>query len=161
MKNLVVLILLLIPFVAFPQLREKRAVNLLGGIAVNDGAAGYHLEAAGGFQGKSFGFGIYSALLSNPSIEFTNWTIIGLQTKFLFGEGLRPYGLFDFGLFNFQTIRDDLNLRTASLDLGVGVDKPMRSGNALLFDVRWRWLVDYAGEWDARRVLTVGIGIRF
>lgn len=162
MKKLFVFIFLVPPFLAYPQLREKRSINLLGGLAVNDGASGYQLEVAGGFQGKAFGLGVYSGFLSNPSIEFTNWTIIGLQTKVLVGDGgIRPYGLFDFGLFNFQTISEDVNMRNASLDLGLGIDKGLQNGNGLLLDLRWKWLVDYAGEWDPRRVFTFGVGIRF
>lgn len=162
MKKTILFIFLSIPFLAFPQLREKRALNLLGGLAVSDGASGYHVELAKGFQKKAFALGVYTGFVGVPSIEFSNWTILGLQTKVLFREeGIRPYGLFDFGLFNFQTITDDVNMRTASLDLGLGIDKGLRNGNGFLFDVRWKWLVDYAGEWDARRVLTIGAGIRF
>lgn len=162
MKRFLVILLMLFPLITFSQLREKRAINLLGGLAVSNGASGYHLEASGGYQGKGFAFGVYTGLVSTPPIEFTNWTILGLQSKLLFGDGeIKPYGLFDFGLFNFQLISDDLNLRTASLDLGLGIDKALRSRNGFLLDVRWRWLVDYAGEWAPRRVLTVGVGMRF
>lgn len=135
---------------------------MLGGVAINDGSAGYHLHVSGGRQGKSFGMGIYSAFVGNPSIEFSNWTIIGLQTKVLGGSrAIKPYGLFDFGLFNFQTINGDVNMRTASLDLGAGIDKEMNNGNGLIFDARYKWLVDYGGERDAVGIFTLSAGIRF
>lgn len=157
---LVILFLFLIPALAFSQ--RNRAVELIGGIAVNDGTAGFNLHADVGPQWKHFGFASYTSFLSNPSIEFSNWTILGLQLKVIGGEGdLRPYGLFDFGLFNFQTIKEKVNMRTASLDLGGGVDKGLKNGNGLLIDARFKWLVDYAGKNDAFRIFTLGVGLRF
>lgn len=160
MKKSLLLILFLVPAMAFSQ--RNRAVELIGGVAINDGSAGFNFHADVGPQWKHFGSATYTSFLSNPSIDFSNWTILGLQLKVLGGEGdLKPYGLFDFGLFNFQTINNDVNMRTASLDLGGGVDKGLKNGNGLLIDARFKWLVDYAGKRDAIRVFTVGAGLRF
>jgi hypothetical protein len=162
MKIVLSVLILFFSVSAFGQLREKRAVSLLAGLAVSDGSSGYHVEAAGGFQGDHFGLGVYTDFVGIPSREFSNWTILGMQMKFLAGNGsIKPYGLFDFGLFNFQTNNDDVNMRTASLDLGAGIDRSLRSGNGVLLDARWKWLVDYAGKRDAVKVFTLSLGYRF
>jgi len=160
MKRLLLFILFLIPAIAFSQ--RTRAIELLGGLAINDGNSGYHLSAAAGPQWKHFGFACYTSFLNTPSNKFSNWTILGLQLKGIGGEGdVRPYGVFDFGLFNFQTINEKVNMRTASLDLGGGVDKALKSGNGLLIDARWKWLVDYGGSRDTIGIFTVNVGLRF
>jgi hypothetical protein len=162
MKKLLLLACLLLPFFSFSQLRNNRTLELLGGLAINDGSSGYHLQVTGGWQGKTFGLGVYTSFLNTPSNKFSNWTILGLQTKVRVGDGsIKPYGVFDFGLFNFQTINDDVNMRTASLDLGGGIDKELNSGNGFLLDARWKWLVDYAGKRDAIGVFTLSVGMRF
>ncbi len=157
-----ILFLSCLPLISYSQLRENKATELLVGLAINDGSGGYHLSAAHGWQGKSFGLGVYTSFLNTPSNKFSNWTILGLQTKVRVGDGsIKPYGVFDFGLFNLQTINDDVNMRTASLDLGGGIDKELKSGNGLLIDARWKWLVDYAGKREAIRVFTFNVGLRF
>lgn len=160
MKRLVLVVICLLPALAFAQ--KNRATEIIGGVAVIDGDAGFNISASSGSQWKHFGLSAYTSFLSAPSRQFSNWTIVGLQMKLLGGSGdLKPYGVFDFGLFNFQTMKDKVNMRTASLDLGGGVDKTMKNGNSLLIDARFKWLVDYAGERNTIRVFTVGVGIRF
>ena len=160
MKRSFLLILFVLPAFAFAQ--RNRAIELLGGVAINDGSAGYHLSAAVGPQWKHFGFATYTSFLNTPSVKFSNWTIIGLQMKVLGGEGdIRPYGVFDFGLFNLQTVNDKVNMRTASFDLGGGIDKALKNGNGLLVDARYKWLVDYGGKNDTIGIFTVNVGLRF
>jgi hypothetical protein len=162
MKKLLLITFLLVPLLSFCQLKKNRAFEVLGGVAINEGSAGYHVSATNAWQGKSFGLGVYTSFLNTPSTKFSNWTIIGLQMKVRAGNGsIKPYGVFDFGLFNFQTINDKVNMRTASLDLGGGIDKELDNGNGLLLDVRWKWLVDYGGKREAIRVLTLNVGMRF
>lgn len=153
-------IFFLVPAISFAQ--RTRTIELLGGLAINNGNAGYHLSAAAGRQWNHFGLATYTSFLNTPSVKFSNWTIVGLQMKVLGGEGdIRPYGVFDFGLFNFQTINEKVNMRTASFDLGGGIDKELRNGNGLLIDARMKWLVDYAGKRDAIKVFTLNVGLRF
>ena len=160
MKRLLLFVLFVLPTLAFSQ--RTRAIELLGGVAINDGEGGYHLSVAAGPQWKHFGFATYTSFMNTPGNKFSNWTIIGLQLKPIFSEGeIRPYGVFDFGLFNLQTINDKVNMRTASLDLGGGIDKGLKNGNGLLIDARWKWLVDYGGESDAIGVFTLNVGLRF
>lgn len=160
MKRHLWVVLFFLPVIAFSQ--RNRAIELLGGLAVNDGNSGYNLQAAVGPQWNHFGFACYTSFINTPSSKFSNWTILGLQLKALGAEGdLRPYVVFDFGLFNFQTINDNVNMRTASLDLGVGIDKAIRNGNGFLVDLRYRWLVDYAQKRDAIGIFTLNVGLRF
>ena len=160
MKTALFVTLVFLPALTFAQ--RNRAFELIGGLAIVDGTAGYNISAAMGPQWKHFGFATYTSFLNTPSTKFSNWTIIGLQMKVLGGEGpIRPYGLFDFGLFNFQTVNEKVNMRTASLDLGGGIDKGLKNGNGLLIDARFKWLVDYAGKRNAVRVFTLGAGLRF
>jgi hypothetical protein len=160
MKKLLFIVLLFAPLISFSQ--KIRSTELLAGIAINDGSPGYNLSLSTGPQWKSFGMGIYTSFMNTPAIEFSNWTIIGLQMKVRAPEGIiKPYGLFDFGLFNLQTNNDKVNMRTASLDLGAGIDKEMKSGNGLLFDARYKWLVDYGGERETIGVFTLCVGLRF
>lgn len=160
MKHALIFILFLLPCVAFSQ--RNRAVELMGGLAINNGNSGYHLHAAAGPQWNHFAFGIYSSFLNTPSNKFSNWTILGMQFKGLVGEGsLKPYGVFNFGLFNFQTINEKVNMRTASLDLGAGINNTLRNGNAFLLDLRWKWLVDYAAKRETIGVMTLSAGMRF
>lgn len=160
MKKLAVIFFLLLPLISFSQ--RSRSIELLGGLAINDGSSGYNLQLGMGPQWKSFGMGIYTSFLNTPSNKFSNWTIMGLQMKVRAANGdIKPYGLFDFGLFNLQTINDKVNMRTASLDLGGGIDKELKNGNGLLFDARYRWLVDYGGERETIGVFTLCVGLRF
>lgn len=159
MRRLVVLIFFIIPALSFAQ--RKHVMELIGGLAINSGDAGYNVSLAHGLQWRHFGMAAYTSFVNTPK-KFSNWTIIGLQTKVLGGEGdIKPYGVFDFGLFNLQTIGEKVNMRTASLDLGAGVDKVFKNGNGFLIDARMKWLVDYAGKKDAIKVFTLGIGLRF
>lgn len=160
MKRSLFLLLIVLPTLVFSQ--RKRAIELLGGAAFNDGSGGYHVSVAAGPQWKHFGMATYTAFMNTPSNKFSNWTIIGLQFKPIFSEGpIRPYGIFDFGLFNFQTINDKVNMRTASFDLGGGIDKELKNGNGLLIDARWKWLVDYGGERATIGIFTLNAGLRF
>lgn len=160
MKRSSLLVLFIVPTCVFAQ--RHRAVEILGGLAINDGNAGYHLHVDAGPQWKHFGLASYTSFVSNPSVKFSNWTIAGLQMKVLGnGGGIRPYGLFDFGIFNFQTINEKVNMRTASLDLGGGVDKALKNGNGLLIDARFKWLVDYGGTRQSIRIFTLSAGLRF
>lgn len=160
LKKIVTLVFVLLPLICFSQ--KVRSTELLGGLAINDGSSGYNLQVGLGRQWKSFGMSMYSSFLSIPSRKFSNWTIMGLQMKVRAAGGdIKPYGLFDFGLFNFQTINEKVNMRTASLDLGGGIDKELKNGNGLLFDARYRWLVDYGGERATIGVFTLCVGLRF
>lgn len=160
MKRLLVIVLVLAPLISFSQ--RTRSTELLGGLAINDGSSGYNVSFGTGAQWKSFGMSMYSAFMNTPSNKFSNWTIIGLQMKVRAANGdIKPYGLFDFGLFNLQTINDKVNMRTTSLDLGGGIDKELKSGNGLLFDARYKWLVDYGGERPTIGVFTLCVGLRF
>lgn len=161
MKRAFLVVLLLFPLILFAQ--RNRSLELIGGLAVQNGTSGYHVGVAGGRQGEHFGMAISSHFLNTPGNKFSNWSIMGLQMKGLFGDRpFKPYGLFDFALFNLQTINDDVNMRTIAFNLGGGIDKPFARGDsAFLADIRWKWLVDYKGERTAIRVFMVSFGIRF
>jgi len=162
MRRLPIILLLVVPTLAFSQRQRNRAVEILAGLAINDGSAGYHFSVAAGPQWKHFGMATYTSFLNTPGNKFSNWTIIGLQLKPIFGgDNIRPYGVFDFGLFNLQTISGKVNVRTTSLDLGAGIDKPLKNRKGLLIDARWKWFVDYNGERDAIGVFTLSAGLRF
>ncbi|HZY79727.1 MAG TPA: hypothetical protein VFE50_09400 [Cyclobacteriaceae bacterium] len=162
MKKVLFIALMMLPLITSAQLRQRRAVEVLGGAAVNNGAGGYNLALSLGPQWEHFAVGSYMSFISTPSNKFWNFTIAGLQMKVLAGnDQIRPYGVFGFGLFNFQGINDKINMRTASFDLGAGIDKPMKNGNGFLVDGRWKWLVDYAGKRETIGVLTLSVGLRF
>lgn len=162
MKKLLVILLIVLPLITSAQLRQRRAVELLGGAAVNEGAGGYNLALSLGPKWEHFSAGMNMQFFSIPSREFWNFTIAGLQMKVLAGnDKINPYGVFGFGLFNFQSINDKINMRTASFDLGAGIDKPLRNNNGFLIDVRWKWLVDYKGERETAGVLALSVGLRF
>ncbi|MBX2961237.1 MAG: hypothetical protein KF687_01920 [Cyclobacteriaceae bacterium] len=141
--------------------KSKRHTMFLGGIAATDGRAGINLEVGGGYQPGGFGVGAYTSFISIPSTDFSSWTIVGLQLRGGPQSGeIKPYFLFNYGMINLNFVSEKVNLRTATLDLGGGIEKPLNK-NALLFDIKWKRFVDYKGERDGFTIWTFSVGLKF
>jgi hypothetical protein len=134
---------------------------ILGGLALTDDHAGINLEFGGGYQPGSIGFGAYTQLISVSSVDFTSWTIVGMQLRGGPQAGeVKPYFIFDYGLINLVAIGNIANMRTATFDLGGGIEKSLRK-NAWLIDLKWKRFVDYKGERDGYTVWTISTGLKF
>jgi hypothetical protein len=141
---------------------ENRFITLLGGYASAEGDAGFHIEAARVFQPRGFGIGAFTSFIRIPKVNYTNWTITGLQLRAGAARGdVKPYGVFDFGMFNLTYTDGDVTLRTATLDLGGGIEKSIGGKSSILFDFRWKRFLDYKGERDAFTIWTFNAGLKF
>lgn len=142
--------------------KENRFTTLLGGYAAVEGESGFHLEAARIIQPHGFGFGAYMSYIRIPKVNYSNWTIAGLQLRAGAKEGeIKPYGVFDFGLFNLTYSNEDLTFRTGTVDLGGGIEKPIGEKSSFLLDFRWKRFFDYKGEHDGFSMWTFNVGIKF
>lgn len=142
--------------------------TFLGGVAILNGDVGFHLEAAGGIHPRrsNIGFGPYMSIIRIPQVNFTNWTIGGLQLRLASRDDhSRPYGLFDFGVINFQygdEIKNKVTFRNASLGLGGGYEFGVgRDVNAVPLDFRWKRFFDYVGKRKEFTIWTISTGIKF
>lgn len=142
--------------------KENRFTTLLAGYAAAEGESGIHLEAARIIQPQSVGFGAYMSYIRMPKVNYSNWTIAGLQLRAGAKEGeIKPYGVFDFGLFNLTYSNEDLTFRTGTVDLGGGIEKSIGEKSSFLLDFRWKRFFDYKGERDGFSMWTFNAGIKF
>ena len=142
--------------------RGSRFTSLLAGLALADDHPGVHIEFMRGFKPGSFGFGIFTSFIRVPAIDYTDWTILGLQLRAGPESGnAKPYFIFDYGMFNMVVIDDDLNMRTANLDLGAGVEIPAGGKSYFLVEAKWKRFMDYKAERDPYTVWTINVGLRF
>lgn len=142
--------------------KENRYLTLLGGYVSAEGESGIHLEFARIYQPRSFGFGTYTSYIRIPKVNYSNWTITGLQLRAGAANGqIKPYGVFDFGLFNLTYTNEDVTFRSGTLDLGGGIEKPIGEKSSFLLDFRWKRFFDYKAERDAFTMWTINAGIKF
>lgn len=142
--------------------KSKRFTTVLAGVAISDDQPGYHFEFARGYQPSVLGVGAFSGFMRIPDMDFSDWTIVGLQLRASPQlSDVRPYFVFDYGIINMVVIDDKVNMRTASLDLGGGIEKQMGGSTAFLLDFRWKRFLDYQGERDAFTVWTINAGLKF
>jgi hypothetical protein len=141
--------------------KENRFLSILGGYASAEGESGINFELARGFQPKGFGFGAYTSFVRIPKVNYSNWTITGLQLRASAVNGeIKPYGIFDFGMFNLSYSNEKVTFRTGTVGLGGGLEKSM-GDKSFLLDFRWKSFFDYKGERDAFTMWTVNAGIKF
>lgn len=142
--------------------KENRYLTLLGGYVSVEGESGIHLEFARIYQPRSFGFGAYTSYIRIPKVNYSNWTITGLQLRAGAANGqIKPYGVFDFGLFNLTYTNADVTFRTGTVDIGGGIEKPIGEKSSFLFDIRWKRFFDYKAEREAFTMWTINAGIKF
>lgn len=142
--------------------KENRYTTLLGGYATVESESGIHLEVARIIQPHGFGFGAYTSYIRIPKVNYSNWTIAGLQFRAGAKEGeIKPYGVFDLGLFNLTYNNEDLTFRTGTVDLGGGIEKPIGEKSSFLLDFRWKRFFDYKAERDGFSMWTINAGIKF
>lgn len=141
---------------------RNRFTSLLAGLALAEDQPGVHIELMRGFKPGSFGFGIFTSFIRVPAPDYSAWTILGLQLRAGPKTGnTKPYFIFDYGMFNMVIIDDDLNMRTANLDLGGGVEIPTGGGSSFLVDLKWKRFMDYKAERDPYTIWTNNVGLKF
>jgi hypothetical protein len=142
--------------------KENRFITLLGGYASAEGESGFHFEAARVYQPRSFGFGAFTSYIRIPKVNYSNWTIAGLQLRVGAAKGkIKPYGVFDFGMFNLTYEDGEITLRTGTVDLGGGIEKSIGEKSSFLLDFRWKRFLDYRGDRDAFTIWTINAGVKF
>jgi len=142
--------------------KSKRFTTVLAGVAISDDQPGYHFEVARAYQPSFLGVGAFSGFMRIPDMDFSDWTIVGLQLRASPQlSDVRPYFVFDYGIINMVVIDDKVNMRSATLDLGGGLEKQIKGSSAFLLDFRWKRFLDYQGERDAFTVWTINAGLKF
>lgn len=141
---------------------RPRFTSLLAGLALAEDQPGIYIEYTRGLKPGSFGFGAFTSFIRVPALDYSAWTILGLQLRAGPKTGTpRPYFVFDYGMFNMVIIDDDLNMRTANLDLGGGVEIPAGGRSSFLVDLKWKRFMDYKAERDPYTIWTINVGLKF
>jgi hypothetical protein len=141
---------------------SKRAVPVLGGVALMNDDPGYYIEGGIRYEPRVVGFGIFTSFTRVPNQDFSNWTILAAQISVTSRMGFtNPYFTVSYGMFNFQLIGDKVNFRTCTLELGGGVENKFSSWASFMADVRWKRFADYGGEWDPINSLVFSVGLKF
>jgi hypothetical protein len=134
----------------------------MAGLAIAEDQPGFHIEMTRGYQPSAFGFGVFTSFIRIPEVDFSDWTILGLQLRAGPQRGkTKPYFVFDYGIINMVFMEDDVNMRSATLDLGGGLEINMQGSSSFLLDFRWKRFLDYQGERDAFTVWTINAGLKF
>jgi hypothetical protein len=141
---------------------SKRAVPVLGGVALMDGDPGYYVEGGIRYEPRAVGFGVFTSFLRVPNQEFSNWTILAAQISVTPQIGfVNPYLTVNYGMFNFQLIEDKVNFRTCTLELGGGIENKFATWASFMVDFRWKGFFDYGAQRDPFNSWVLSAGSKF